>query len=582
MAQLNRLRASGTRFMHRYHARRAARSDLVTAFVSVPDPRTIGVVARGNQLIAGNFLFSGLLVEGPETSIWDVARDNPEVSDEIHGCAWLDDLAAVGDDRARAKAHAWIMEWIDRFGDGRGPGWTPGITGRRLIRWTNHGFFLLRGQDKPTVNRLFKSMGQQTVFVSRRWQATTPGIRRFEALAGTIYAGLSLEGMEGHIDGAVAALAIDCDTQIDAGGGIANRNPEELLDVLSLLNWTRDILTETGHKVPQPINNAIARIAPVLRGVRHADGGLARFHGGGRGIEGRLDSALAEAGVRSVPGHELHMGYARLSSGRTSLIVDAAAPPTGDASADAHASTLGMELTSGRRPIIVNCGSGARFGVDWRRASRATPSHSTMMIEGVSSSHLAARAGTNGTRDLLVEVPKLVRWNDTPTDTGRKLELSHDGYKASHGITHARILELSVDGRTLEGNDILTTLDDADKGRFGKALKSAVDSGIPYAIRFHLHPDVTPHIDMGGTAVSLMLKSGETWVFRHDGTAKLALSASVYLQNGRLKPRATQQMVLSGHALAYATRVRWSLAKAQDTPDYVRDVSMTDPMDATD
>jgi hypothetical protein len=78
------------------------------------------------------------------------------------------------------------------------------------------------------------------------------------------------------------------------------------------------------------------------------------------------------------------------------------------------------------------------------------------------------------------------------------------------------------------------------------------------------------------------LKSGETWVFQHDGTAKLTLSASVYLQNGRLKPRATQQMVLSGHALAYATRVRWSLAKADDTPSFVRDVSEADPRDATD
>ena len=109
-----------------------------------------------------------------------------------------------------------------------------------------------------------------------------------------------------------------------------------------------------------------------------------------------------------------------------------------------------------------------------------------------------------------------------------------------------------------------------------------MDTGIPYAIRFHLHPDVEPHIDMGGTAVSLVLKSGETWVFRHDGTAKLSLSASVYLQNGRLKPRATQQMVLSGHALAYATRVHWSLAKAQDTPGFVRDVSEVDPLDLSD
>ncbi len=51
---------------------------------------------------------------------------------------------------------------------------------------------------------------------------------------------------------------------------------------------------------------------------------------------------------------------------------------------------------------------------------------------------------------------------------------------------------------------------------------------------------------MGGTAVSLALKSGEIWVFRHDGAAGLSLQPSVYLERGRLKPRAAKQIVLSG------------------------------------
>jgi len=38
-------------------------------------------------------------------------------------------------------------------------------------------------------------------------------------------------------------------------------------------------------------------------------------------------------------------------------------------------------------------------------------------------------------------------------------------------------------------------------------------------------------------------------------------------------PRSAKQVVLSGRAMAYATRVRWSLAKAQDTPDVVRDLA---------
>jgi uncharacterized heparinase superfamily protein len=564
--------------MHRVHSRRAARARAATAFVSAPEPHTIGVVARGRQLIAGNFLFSGLLVEGPQLSIWDIARDNPTVSDEIQGFAWLDDLAAVGDDRARERAQAWVFDWIKRYGNGRSDGWTPGITGRRLIRWINHGFFLLRGQDKAAGTLFFQSLARQTLFLSKRWQVTAPGLRRFEALTGMIYAGLSLEGMEHHIPLAVAALTEDCQTQIDAHGAIKTRNPEELLEVLSLLHWAVQALTETGHSVPPAVTAAIERIVPTLRALRHADGGLARFHGGGQGLDGRLDAALAASRVRATPDKRLHMGFARLTAGRTTLIADADVPPRGDASADGHASTLGFELTSGRRPLIVNCGSGARFGDDWRRASRATPSHSTMMINGVSSSHISPKKRYRHAEELLIELPTVVQGYTLDTPQSRRLEMSHNGYQPTHGLTHARILRMSVDGRSVDGEDLLTTLDEADKTIFDKIGPA----GVAYTVRFHLHPDVEASLDMGGTAVAMRLKSGEVWVLQHDGQAKLSLSPSVYLQNGRLRPRTTQQVVLSGTAMAYATRVRWSLAKAQDTPNAVRDLVQSDPMDAVD
>ena len=565
--------------MHRIHAQRAGRAALATAFVSPPEPRTIGVVERGRQLTSGKFLFSGLFIEGRNYTIWDIAVAYPDVADEIQGCEWLDDLAAVGDDDARELAQKWVLEWIDRFGDGRSDGWTPGITGRRLIRWINHGAFLLRGTDKATSNKFFQSLARQTLFVSRRWKAASAGLRKFEALAGTIHASLSLKSMEGHTPKALSALAEECANQIGADGTIASRKPQELLEVLSLLNWTQQTLAKAKQDIPTEITDAVGRIVPTLRALRHADGTLARFHGGGEGVEGRLDEALFASAIKALPDAKPHMGFARLAAGRTTLIADAAAPPEGDYSADAHASTLGFELTSGRRPMIVNCGSGARFGDEWRRASRATPSHSTMMVEGVSSSHLGPKGRMANGDELLTELPTLVQATVTNTTDGRKLELSHNGYQLSHGLTHARILKLSVDGRTLEGEDLLTTLDAHDDAAFNRAMPR---DGLPVLLRFHLHPDVVPAIDAAATAVSLTLKSGEVWVLRHDGTAKLSLSTSVYLQNRQLKPIPTQQVVLSGHTMAYATRVRWSLAKTQDTPTAVRDFAQADPLDTID
>ena len=571
------LKARQARLLNAVHARLATRAKAtVKGFVSSPEPRTIGSFARGRQLTAGNYLFAGTLINAPDHTIWQVTAPDTSYAAELHGFAWLDDLAAVGDRPARTAAQTWLWEWIDRFGKGSGPGWSPDLTGRRLIRWINHALFVLMGQDSEQSHAFYRSLEQQTHFLSRRWRGAAPGLPRFEALTGLIYAGLALEGKEALADPAIKALSRECTSQIDAQGGLPTRNPEELLAVFTLLTWAAAALDDAGRPTPPEHLAAIERIAPTLRSLRHMDGGLARFHGGGRGIEGWLDHALAASRVTARQSEGLAMGYARLTGGRTSLIIDASAPPVMAASDNAHASTLAFELTSGRRPLIVNCGSGASFGVDWRRAGRATPSHSTLCLGGYSSARLADPDPATG-RESLINTPTHVPVEIAPMTDGLRFQGGHNGYVPSHGLTHARTLELTSDGRGLVGEDMLLALEDADKRRFDAALDAGKLKGIRFDIRFHLHPDVDATLDLGGAAISMALKSGEVWVFRHDGTHNLTLDAGAYLETTRLKPRAAQQIVLSGTAYSYATRVRWSLSKAQETAIGVRDLSMDEP-----
>jgi uncharacterized heparinase superfamily protein len=565
-----RARPDRVTVLDRLHARLAAQARPATGFVALPDPCLIGQVARGQQLLAGQVLIRGTLVQAGGRSIWEVAEEVARGPVPVQGFTWLDDLAAVGDARARAVAQAWLADWIVRYGAGRGPGWTPELAGRRLIRWIIHAGFLRRGQDKAAAEAYYRSAARQTIFLSRRWQAAPTGLPRFEALAGLIHAGLSLQGMQARVAPAVAALAADCRGQIGRDGAIAARSPEDLLHILSLLTAVQAALTKADRPLPEALRSAIDRIAPTLRALRHADGGLARFHGGGSGPEGRLDQALAASGNRGQPRRRLHMGYGRLARGRTTVVMDAASPPGGAAAGEAHAATLAFELTSGRRPLIVNCGSGRSFGPEWRRAGRATPSHSTLVLEGGSSARISqpARDGV----EPLDDVPGDVRAEFSRLADGLRLGAAHDGYRRSHGLTHVRTLDLAHDGRSLAGEDLLTILEYGDQPVLDAALDRTGPRGLAWALHFHLHPEVAAELDSDSATVSLSLKSGEVWVFRPDGAATLNLEPSVYLEDGRLRPRATQQVVLSGRAMSYATRVRWSLAKAQDTPLAVRDL----------
>ena len=547
---------------------RARRKPVAVGFENQPEPRSIGLYARGKQLVAGQFILGGVLVEKPDVAIWDLAYPDADMQVQAHGFGWLDDLAAMGSLKAQAKAQSWTFDWLARFGQGRGPGWQPHVLGRRLIRWVNHAPLLLQDRPAPDQAAFMASLSAQMQFLARRWPQAAAGLNRVEALTATIITGLMLTGLSGPVTPALKALSAHLEAEVDMGGGIASRNPEDLLDLFTLLTWVEQALAEADRAIPPELLAAIERVAPILRALRHADGGLARFHGGGRGAEGRLDAALANAGIKPLPSAGMAMGYVRLTGGRTSIVLDAAAPAQG--SAQAHASLGAFELTSGRRPVVVSVGSGAAFGAKWHAPGRTTAAHSTLGIEDISSSRLGPKG-----------VGAFVTRADTttlrlfPGETGAGVHLAHDGWAKSHGMIHVRDLMLTKAGRLLTGTDRLTATAAFEKR--GVGLGRARKKNLPFTIRFHLHPDVDARLDMGGAAVSLTLKSGEIWVFRHDGTANLTLEPTIYLEKTRMRPRDSLQIVLCGIAQGPDSQLGWTLAKAQDTPLAIRDLEWEDP-----
>ena len=550
------------RLADRWAARRAGWGTPIAGFRSQPQPRFAGSAAQGRQLMAGNLRLAGHFVVAGDSLPWNVAPPSQAFAEALHGFEWLDDFAAAGDREARRVAQAWLMAWIDRYGKGSGPGWTADLTGRRQVRWITHALFLMSGLPRAETRRFYDALSRQAGMLARRWRRTSRGLPRFEALTGLIYSASTLTGLETQLRPALGGLARECAREIDGSGGIVTRNPEELLEVFTLLTWVAEVLRETGRDPDPAVSTAIARIAPTLRSLRHADGGLVRMQGGARGVPGRLDQALLASGVRPARVRGLAMGYARLGDRRVSVIVDAAPPMTGPGSYNAHASTLALEMTSGRRPVIVSCGSGSRFGPDWRRAGRATFSHSTLAIAGYSSARLARGAlNEDPLRQDLMDGPTEVEVQEQQMETAEGVALSHDGWRRTHGLLHLRALTLEQGGTLLRGEDGLAALTPKDRDTFDIVRARLPAKSLPYAIRFHLHPDVRAEIDLGGNAVSIAVAPGEVWVFRHGPGATLSLEKSVYLDAARLTPRATKQIVLSARLTGYGSAISWSLAR---------------------
>ena len=532
-----------------------------------PPPRDGGIPRRGHQIQSGIWHLAGHLIEAPDTAPWDIEPPSYPFEMQLHGMGWLDDLMSVGDPIATAAARRWTLDWARRYGRGHGPGWTPSLVGRRLLRWISHAPDLLQGLPKGDQGAFFEATYRQANFLRRRWRDAPEGLPRTEALAGLLYAALTLEGLGQLARDAVDALATAMRDDIGADGGIASRNPEALLEVGTLLGWSLEAMDASGRDVPDALAEAQGRLVPTLRALRHADGGLARFHGGGRGREGRLDRLLATSGIDARNESGLAMGFVPLAHGRTTVIVDADTPPTGRISGSAHASTLAFEMTSGRFPVVVNCGPGGSFGPDWHRAGRATASHSTLELTGWSSARIGPLIEESHRKIApLVQAPRRVQWQRSGSRRASIAMFSHDGYVRTHGLTHLRRLILSADGRRLDGEDGLRAIRAPDKERFDDVIARDAPNGIPFALRFHLHPEAEAALDLGGRAVSIVLPTGEVWVFRPGRKVTMRIEPSVHLEPGRLHPRPARQLVLSDRIVNYAAAMDWTLTCAQE-PD---------------
>lgn len=536
-------------------------------FLRRPEPKAIGHQGRGEQIVAGELPIGGLILTG------DIFADDlpASIAAELHGFGWLDDLAAVGSPKARSVAQHHVLHWLrrHRIPHGDAPEWAPAIAGRRVLHWIFHAGMILPGLDRDATEPYFRALDQHLTHLRATWFDTPDGLPRLEALAGLAIGAMSLRDRQAVAQPALIALAEEADAM-----GVAtlseSRAPETLLEAMALLVWAQETADEAGQPSPPELRAIIAEIAPILRALRHADGGLPCFHGGGRGAAGRLDRCLRAAEGAALPAHGLAMGFARMARQRSTLILDAAPPPGGPAAIRAHASTLGMEFTVARQPLIVNCGPGDGFGPLWSKAARATPSHSALCLEGLSSSRLNANRAT-GEPDILTERPALVWAGDcdalgnlTPPDCGpahspepAHLLAGHDGWLYSHGLTQLRELWLSPDGGTLQGEDSLAALDASAQARLDH-LRPA--EGLAFDIRFHLHPDVKAAHQ--GDEIRLTLHGGEEWRFTHDGVAQLSLEPSCLLDRGLADPRPARQIVLCARLQGRAVQIGWTFARS--------------------
>jgi uncharacterized heparinase superfamily protein len=537
------------------------------AFLSGPAPDKLvfyardplsGDSARGEALLDGHWRFGHERLEltPPRANDpWMVSTPSRRFARALHGFSWLRDLSAVGAPGA-AAARRLVDSWIESFGRYSPFAWSVSVLSERLLSWARRGQPVFEDDDIKWRSRALESFARQYRHLALAAPTASEPADRLRASAALVVGAAILWEERRRIDVALEMLERAVETQILPDGGHVTRMPDAIADAIADLVTVEDALTKIGAAPPAWIRSALDRLGPMLRFFTLGDSHLAAFQGGGKADPAFIETVLKAAGAPGRPfGYAPYSGFQRVAAGAITLLMDVGPAPPAEFAHEAHASCLALEATIGSARLFVSCG--ARLGDDpeWRAASRTTAAHSTLELAETSSA--AIETGRPGRPAPAISGPNGVSARRTEEDKGVWIDARHEGYRSRFGLIHRRRVFVSIKGDDLRGEDAL--IRPVAEGR------SEASGKIPFAARFHLHPDVRAALSNDRHTCTLALPGGAVWRFRSD--QELALHESVYFGGGAA--RRSLQIVIAGLAdpngdgAGPPNRVMWRLTPAE-------------------
>jgi uncharacterized heparinase superfamily protein len=513
--------------------------------LAVPKDPVAGDKLAGEAILRGRFLHRGQTLEIESLDFADPALP-ADFSDYLQSFEWLRDLAAAATRERAAKPAEHVMaKWLAVHGAHVSDrAWRADLWGRRILFWSAYAPYILSSRDAEYRALVLNTLSRGARHLDKAADKAAPGIARMTAWAGVIAAALVVQGGPARLSKGETGLLRALSLAMHDDGGLTSRSPVEQLALVELLSQLRAVYFAGEADMPDMLGEALEGAVAALLGVTLGDEALSNWQGGNMLNKRRVAAAVEGTGVRARPLRQPRgWGYQRLDAKATVASFDAAPPPPSRAFSGGCASTLAFELSEGQNRIVVNCGgAGGATGAlpeELAAALRTTAAHSTLTL-GDRNSTAIHEDGTLGKGVAQVELAR----DDTAGVV--QVEASHDGYVRRFGFVHQRTLTLAADGRELRGQDVLLQ-QGRGKRKAGEAL--------PFAVRFHLAPNVEAATTADGQGALLRIRGSTVWQFRCRG-GQLAIEDSIWI-DGEARPHGSLQLVVSGDTPPDGHTIAW-------------------------
>ncbi len=322
---------------------------------------------------------------------------------------------------------------MQRNTPGVGTGWEPYPTSLRIVNWIK---WALAGNVLPET--CVHSLAVQARWLTKRLEVYLLGNHLFVNAKALVFAGLFFDGPEADawLARGLVILAREVPEQILADGGHFERSTMyhalALEDMLDLCNIARCYAAAPGVDDASCLSAWQSRVPSMMAWLHtmcHPDAGIGFFNDAAFGIAPDRDELDAYAARLQFSANYPHgsdvqwlnaSGYARISSGDATALLDLAPIGPDYLPGHAHADTLSFELSLGLQRVLVNSGTSC-YGVNSERLrQRGTAAHNTVTVDGQDSSEV-----WGGFRVARRARPSQPVWD---TSSGIQVRCTHDGY----------------------------------------------------------------------------------------------------------------------------------------------------------
>jgi uncharacterized heparinase superfamily protein len=501
------------------------------------------------EIYAGHIKLAGKVMETHGRSPFDLPAPTDVFAAELHGFSWLRHLRAAETPLSRANGRALVGDWMAARRKRPAVAARPDVAARRMISWMSHTPLLLDGADAAFYRAFVRCVTQEAGQLERQISAMPRDETQLLMQVALMHHALAAQATDKPIKDEAQKLCDMLDGQILPDGGHVSRNPSVVLQLLLDLLPLKLAFISRRIQTPRPVMSAMDRMTPMLRMMRHGDGGIALFHGMGATRADLVAAVLALDDVLAAPPLQApYAGYQRAEAGEAVLIVDGAKAPDPPLAAKAHAAPLAFELSVENHRLVVNCGAAPASRPELQPFGRVTAAHSTLVVADETIGRFRrSRLGGDSLGEQYIAGARNVTLERHDNAQGTIMSGSQDGYARRFRMSHHRKLALAIDGLTLGGEDSLK----ATRGQLADQ---------PYDLRFHLHPGVQPALSEDRRSVWLRLPNRSVWIFEAAGM-EVALEESLFFASPE-GARKTSQIVIRARTSSQAS-IAWTFRKSR-------------------